>query len=184
MNADAVVGGDGPCPQPPVAKPSPAAGKTTGHALGAASGTAPGAASGHAPGAASGPAPGATGHAPGVATGHAPGVTTGHTPVQDEGPPAKARRKLVAQATLDAKDLVAIHQDMKARVLKADTLKGLSGLPNLAKEHISHFKRVYGGRLAPNKTIFIASAPTGTTADSFPFYAAREALKTLYPELL
>ena len=110
-------------------------------------------------------------------------MTTGHAPVQDEGPPAKAGRQLVAQETLDGNDLVTIHQDMKARVLKADTLRSLSGLPDLAKEHISHFKRVYGGRLPPNKTIFIASASTGTTADSLSFYAAREALKTLYPEL-
>ena len=114
-------------------------------------------------------------HAETSSTGHA----RGGTPCTDGG----RGRHLRAVPSTDNVNADMISQQMRQKRIKAEDLRNLDGLTNLAKEHFGNFEQLIGGgrTLAPMFKIRIGSACSGSSSDLLSVIAIKRALAQTYP---
>ena len=97
----------------------------------------------------------------------------------------KRQRPLIRTPSIDATENMRRVTNVKATVLAAEDVR--TGLSKLAAEHVVQFKEALAQTaeraLAPNCTVKVATAGTGSGAEVFTVLAVIDAFKEMYPHL-
>ena len=116
---------------------------------------------------------------------------TAHDPVHPDDPfppPAKTRRTLGGpKFSIDKETSFLMREQQLQKELKAAEMHNMSGLRDLAHDHLNNFEQLFGSeiqrRMAPNRVIRVATACTGSGAEVFTLLAIINTFRHTYPAL-